>query len=89
MGLWYCIEESGEEMDFLSMCGLDIWEGEMTPQFFWVEETEQGNITCIIYQDGEAFRQQVDGYFIQDKTYEKVFSVSYTPEISCQTTFYP
>ncbi len=88
-GLWYCIEESGEEMDFLDMCGLDIWEGEMTPQFFWVEETDQGNITCIIYQDGEEFKQRVDGYFIQDKSYEKVFSVLYTPEISCRTTFYP
>lgn len=73
----------------MDMCGLDIWEGEMTPQFFWVEETDQGNITCIIYQDGEEFKQRVDGYFIQDKSYEKVFSVLYTPEISCRTTFYP
>lgn len=87
MGLWYCIEESGEEMDFQSMCGLDIWEGEMTPKFFWVDETERGNITCIIFQDGEAFEQRVDGYYIQDGTYEQVFSVSYTPEISCQATY--
>lgn len=87
MGLWYCIEESGQELDFLSMCGLDLWEGEMTPLFFCVEETGQGNVTCIIFRDRENFRQRVDGYLIQDETYEQVFSVSYTPEINCRIKY--
>lgn len=86
-GLWYCIEKSGEVVDFYQMCGLDIWNGEMTPQFFWVEKTEYGNVTYIIYQDENQFLQRVDGYLIQDGNYECISSVRYTPVIECRTVY--
>ena len=64
-GLMYYMESEGEETDFFKMCGLDIWAGEMTPQYFWVEQTDRGNVTYITYQDGEEHRQHIEGYLIQ------------------------
>ena len=77
--LFYYMETSGEETDFMKMCGLDIWEGEMIPQNFFVKETPKGNITYIVYQDINEFEQQIEGYLIKEGTYEHVVSIKYTP----------
>lgn len=82
-GLMYYVESEGEETDFLKMCGLDIWEGEMTPQYFWVEQTDRGNVTYIAYQDGDEYRQHIEGYLIQGDEYKRVVSADYIPQIEC------
>lgn len=89
MGLMYYMESGGEETDFLKMCGLDIWGGEMTPQNFWVEKTEKGNVTYIAYQDGEEHRQFIEGYLIQGDRYERVVSAWYVPKIECSIDYEP
>ena len=86
-GLMYYIESEGEETDFLKMCGLDIWAGEMTPQYFWVEQTDRGNVTYITYQDGDEHRQRIEGYLIQGDAYERVVSAEYIPEIECHVSY--
>lgn len=86
-GLMYYIETEGEETDFLKMCGLDIWAGEMTPQYFWVDRTEGGNVVYIAYQDGEEYRQHIEGYLIQGDRYEMVGAVDYIPQIECSVSY--
>lgn len=86
-GLMYYMESEGEETDFFKMCGLDIWAGEMTPQYFWVEQTDWGNVTYITYQDGDEYRQRIEGYLIQGDAYERVISVEYIPEIECHVSY--
>lgn len=86
-GLMYYMESEGEETDFLKMCGLDIWAGEMTSQYFWVEQTDRGNVTYITYQDGDAHRQRIEGYLIQGDVYERVISAEYIPEIECHVSY--
>lgn len=88
-GLIYYMESGGEETDFLKICGLDIWGGEMTPQNFWVEKTEKGNVTYIAYQDGEEHRQLIEGYLIKGDEYERVVSAWYIPEIECSIDYMP
>ena len=86
-GLMYYMESEGEETDFFKMCGLDIWAGEMTPQYFWVKQTDRGNITYITYQDGDEHRQRIEGYLIQGDAYERVISAEYIPEIECHVSY--
>lgn len=86
-GLMYYIESEGEETDFLKMCGLDIWAGEMTPQYFWVEQTDRGNVTYITYQDGDEHRQRIEGYLIQGDMYERVICAEYVPELECRVSY--
>lgn len=86
-GLMYYIESEGEETDFFKMCGLDIWAGEMTPQYFWVEQTDWGNVTYITYQDGDEHRQRIEGFLIQGDAYERVISAEYIPEIECHVSY--
>lgn len=86
-GLMYYMESEGEETDFLKMCGLDIWAGKMTPQYFWVEQSDQGNVTYIAYQDGDEHRQRIEGYLIQGDAYERVISAEYIPEIECCVSY--
>lgn len=86
-GLMYYIESEGEETDFLEMCGLDIWSGEMTPQYFWVEQTDRGNITYITYQDGDEHRQRIEGYLIQGDAYERVICAECVPELGCHVSY--
>ncbi len=87
--LFYYMEKSGEETDFMKLCGLDIWMEGLVPQSFFVEETPRGNITYIVYQDINEFVQQIEGYLIKEGTYEKVVSLRYTPimEFSFQYEF--
>lgn len=77
--LFYYMEESGKETDFKDMCGLDIWSGELIPQLFFTEKTEQGNITYIVYQDVDEFEQRIEGYLIDKNQYQHIVSVRYTP----------
>lgn len=86
-GLMYYIESEGEETDFFKMCGLDIWERELTPQYFWVEQTEKGNITYITFQDENEHKQYIEGYFIQGDSYERVISAEYIPSIECSINY--
>lgn len=86
-GLMYYIESEGEETDFFKMCGLDIWAGEMTPLYFWVEQTERGNVTYISYQDGDEHRQCMEGYLIQGDSYERVLCAEYVPQIECSVSY--
>lgn len=86
-GLMYYMESEGEETDFLKMCGLDIWAGEMTPQYFWVEQTDRGNVTYISYQDGDEHRQRIEGYLIQGDAYERVVCAEYVPELECRVSY--
>lgn len=86
-GLMYYIESEGKETDFLEMCGLDIWSGEMTPQYFWVEQTDRGNITYITYQDGDEHRQRIEGYLIQGDAYERVICAECVPELGCHVSY--
>lgn len=86
-GLMYYIESEGEETDFLKMCGLDIWAGEMTPQYFWVEQTDRGNVTYITYQDGDEHRQRIEGYLVQGGTYERIICAEYVPELECRVSY--
>ena len=86
-GLMYYVESEGEETDFLKMCGLDIWAGEMTPQYFWVEQTDRGNVTYITYQDGDEHRQHIEGYLIQGEGYKRVVSADYVPQIECNVSY--
>ena len=59
----------------------------MTPQYFWVEQTDRGNVTYITYQDGEEHRQRIEGYLIQGDAYERVISAEYIPEIECHVSY--
>lgn len=77
--LFYYMEESGKETDFKDMCGLDIWSGELIPQLFFIEKSEQGNITYIVYQDVDEFEQRIEGYLIDKNQYQHIVSVRYTP----------
>lgn len=77
--LFYYMEESGKETDFKDMCGLDIWSGELIPQLFFIEKSEQGNITYIVYQDVDEFEQRLEGYLIDKNQYQHIVSVRYTP----------
>lgn len=86
-GLMYYIESEGEETDFLKMCGLDIWAGEMTPRYFWVEQTDRGNVTYISYQDGDEHRQRIEGCLIQGDAYERVICAEYVPELECRVSY--
>lgn len=85
--LFYYMETSGEETDFLKMCGLDIWERELIPQIFWVDDTEKGNITYITYMDKNGFEKQVDGYLIYGDKYKQVESYAYTPIMECSSHY--
>lgn len=85
--LFYYMETSGEETDFMKMCGLDIWEGGMIPQNFFVEETPKGNITYIVYQDINEFEQQIEGYLIKEGTYEHVVSIKCTPVLELSSHY--
>ena len=69
------------------MCGLDIWERELTPQYFWVEQTEMDNITYITFQDENEHKQYIEGYFIQGDSYERVISAEYIPSIECSIDY--
>lgn len=87
--LFYYMEKSDEETDFMKLCGLNIWAEELVPQSFFVEETPRGNVTYIVYQDINEFAQQIEGCLIKDGTFEKVVSLRYTPimEFSLQYEF--
>lgn len=86
-GLLYYMETDGQKTDFEKLCGLDIWEGELTPQWFFVRATDMGNVVHIIYWDKNAYEQRIDGYLIEGDKYERVVSVSYIPEITCSVNY--
>lgn len=82
-GLEYTIAKNGEGEDLESLCGLDIWAGEDTPQMFWVDRCGAENIIFILYKElwtGGCGR--VEGYDIRAGKYEKIMEVRYVPEFS-------
>ena len=85
--LFYYMESSGEETDFGRMCGLDLWEGGLVPQWFWLEKSGEGNITCIARRDRNGHEQRLEGYLVRDGAYRKVFSVSCVPRMECRATY--
>ncbi len=85
--IFYYMKTGNEETDFKKLCGLDIWANELIPQYFLVDETPQGNITYIIYQDISEFEQRIEGYIIKEGTYEHVVSVKYTPVLECSSNY--
>lgn len=62
-GLTYYMESAGKETDFKRLFGLDIWEGELTPLWFCVRNTEKGNVVYFIYQDENEYEKRIDWYF--------------------------
>ncbi len=85
--LFYYMETGKEKTDFMKLCGLDIWADELIPQHFFVDETPQGNVTYIVYQDISEFEQKIEGYFIDKDTYEHVVSVRYTPVLEFSSNY--
>ncbi len=86
-GLDYVIEDEGEGTDFKKLCGLDIWQGEYTPQAFWVNRCGEKNITFIAYADREYVGMRIEGYCIRNGGYERVLSVEYRPRIMCRLRY--
>lgn len=87
-GLNYTMIQNGERTDFKEICGLDIWDGEETPQMFWVDKKECGNITYIQYEDTENWgRGRIEAYDIRDGNYEKVLEVRYMPVYSFEEEY--
>lgn len=82
-GLTYYMESAGKETDFKRLFGLDIWEGELTPLWFCVRNTEKGNVVYFIYQDENEYEKRIDGYFADGKQYEKKVSIRCIPEMQC------
>ena len=85
--LFYYMGTSGGETDFRQMCGLDLWEGGLVPQWFWLKKTYTGNVTCVARQDKNGHEMRVDGYLIRYGTYKRVFSVRCVPEMECRTVY--
>ena len=87
-GLNYTMVQNGERTDFKEICGLDIWDGEETPQMFWVDKKESGNITYIQYEDTEDWgRGRIEAYDIRDGSFEKVLEVRYMPVYSFEEEY--
>lgn len=82
-GLDYVMEDGGEGTDFEKLCGLDVWQGEYTPQAFWVDRCGEENITFMAYADREYMGMRIEGYCIRNGGYERVLCVEYRPRIKC------
>lgn len=74
-GLLMFMESGGKETDFFLMCGLDIWNKDLTPSMFWVDEAGGKHITYILYHDEKRMDFQIEGYEINGGEYHKVLEV--------------
>lgn len=79
-GLIYTMVKEGAGTNIGEISGLDIWNGEDTPQMFWVEKKGKENITYIQYADGRpGGGGRIVAYDIRDGAHEKVLEVCYRP----------
>ncbi len=78
-GLDYILVDGENWVDFETLCGLKIWSGKWIPQIFWVEPWEGKNITFFKYYDENYLIGRIEGYRIQEGSYETVVSVTYYP----------
>ncbi len=74
-GLLVYMESDGKETDFYRMCGLDIWNRELTPRMFWVERPNEKNIIYLLFSDENRTRSEIEGYEINGKEYRKILAV--------------
>lgn len=86
-GLVYSLGNNGRRTDFEQFCGLDIWSSDNIPQAFWVEQCGEENITFIKYYDQDYSACLIEGYYIQEGSYETVLSVHFCPVVSCNPIY--
>lgn len=78
-GLLCYMEAGGRETDFLAMCGLDIWNRELSPHMFWVQEVDGKNVTYILYGDDKRLNFELAGYEITGTWCRKVLEAECSP----------
>ncbi len=86
-GLRYYIYKENQSIDFLRLCGLDIYHLDMVPKIFWIDRQEEENITLIRMEDNYGYENQVRGYLIKDGEYKQVFTIQMFPQIQCSLTY--
>lgn len=82
-GLGYYMESGGRKTDLMDMCGLDIWEGELIPRMFWVEEADGRNITFLVYQSADRWSFEIVGYDIDGGKYTEILKVGGHALVEC------
>lgn len=81
--LQYYMQSGGEEIDFWDMCGLDIWNRDLAPRMFWVEEAGGRNITLVFYQGKNQWEFEIVGYDIEGSHYTEVLKVAGHAVVDC------